>query len=124
VAGETLLAGAAEDGEAADDVIARLNVGDLVADGLDDAGGLVAEDGGGGMRVGALYEVEVAVADAAGGGADDDLVGDRLVELDVLDREGLLGAVEEGGFHGRLLVVRVTHVCLMRGPDVNRATLS
>ncbi len=44
--GEARLAVAAEHRQAGDDVVARADVGDLVADGLDDAGRLVAEHHG------------------------------------------------------------------------------
>ena len=73
------------------------------ADRLDDAGRLVAEDGGRRERVEAVDEVQVAVADAAGDGAHEHLAPDGLVDVDVLDRERLVGAVEHGGFHVVLL---------------------
>ena len=92
-------AGAAEDGQAADYVIAGLHVGHLLADFLDDAGGLVAEHGGRGVRVEAVDEMEIAVAYAAGDGFDQDFAVLRLVEFDVLDTEGHLGPVENCGFH-------------------------
>ena len=85
MAGEAAIAVAAEDGEAGDDVVARLDVGNLLADLFDDASGFVAEDCGRRERPLALYEVEVAVADAAGSGAHDDLAGHGLVVLDLLD---------------------------------------
>jgi hypothetical protein len=101
--GQALVALAAVDGEAGDHVVARLDVGHVRADRLDDTRGLVAEDGGRGEGVVAVDEVQVAVADAGADGADEHLVGERLVDLHLFDRERLLRAVEDGGFHGGLL---------------------
>jgi hypothetical protein len=90
----------AEDGQAGDDVIARLELAHLQPHRLDDAGGLVAEDGGGGERVEAVHEVQIAVADAGGHRAHQHLAADGLVDVDVLDRERLVWPVEHGCFHG------------------------
>ncbi len=94
-----------------------LNSVDLRADRLDDAGRLVAEDRRRRERVVAVDEVQVAVADAAGDGAHEHLAPDGLLDLDVLDRQGLVGTVEDGGFHGELLSSEGTlrHTT----PDVN-----
>ena len=80
-------------------MIAGLHVGHLFADFLDDAGGLVAEHGGRGIRVEAVDEMGIAVAYAAGDGFDQDFAVLGLVELDVLDTEGHVGPVENCGFH-------------------------
>ena len=105
VAAEAHIAVAAEDRQAADDVIARLDVGHFLADLLNDAGGLVAEDGGRREHPQTLDEVQVGVADAAGDGADEYLAAAGLIDVDVVDLEWLAGAVEDGGFHGGSLVV-------------------
>ena len=51
LAGEAVVAVPAEHRQTGDDVVARLELADLEADLLDDAGGLVAEDGGRGERI-------------------------------------------------------------------------
>ena len=61
------------------------------------------EDGGAGHGVLALHEMEVGVADAGGAGADEDLVGVGLVDIDIFDNEGLVDAVHDCGLHGGLL---------------------
>ena len=93
----------AEHGKAADHVVARLHVADLVTDGFDDAGWLVAENRGRGQRVEAVNEVQVAVADTRRHGLDEYLVALRLVDVDILDGQGLVRPVEDGGFHWILL---------------------
>jgi hypothetical protein len=80
-------------------VIAGLEVGDLRADFLDDAGGLVTENRGGRPHVEAVDEMEIAVAHAAGDGAHDDLALFGFVDIDLLDREWLTGTVEDSSFH-------------------------
>src|ERR1700751_2939836 len=99
MAGHAFFAVAAEDREACDDVIAGLQVRDLRADFLDDAGRLVAEDGGGGPHVEAVDEMEIAVAYAAGDGADHDFALFGFVDIDLLDGEWLTGTVEDSSFH-------------------------
>ena len=76
----------------------------LQADLLDDPRRLVAEDGGRGEGVEAVDEVQVAVADAGGDDAHEHLAARGLVDVDVLDRERLIGPVEHGSFHLVLLV--------------------
>ena len=97
---------------------------DLQPDRLDDAGGLVAEDGGGRERVEAVDEVQVAVADAGGDGAHEHLAADGLVDVDVLDRERLVRTVEDGCFHDGLLWGFVAGWLAQTGnaprPDVSR----
>src|SRR5258708_3703836 len=94
-----LFAVAAEDREAADDVIAGLDVGHLFADFFDDAGGLVAEHCWRGVRIEAVNEMEIAMAYAAGDGFDQDFAVLRFIEFDILDTERQIGPVENGGFH-------------------------
>ena len=100
LAAEAAFAGSAEHGEAGDDAVAGRELRDLRSHRLDVAGGLVAQHGGGGHDVVAVVEVDVGVADAAGGGADDHLLRARFAAVDVLDRERLVGGVEYGGLHG------------------------
>src|SRR5204862_4653601 len=104
-AGEAPLAVTAEDRQAADHVITRLELADVRADRLHDAGRLVAEDGRRRERVEALDEVQVAVADAAGRRAHQHLAPDGLGDVDVLDRELLVRTVEDGSLHDMLLWV-------------------
>ena len=96
----TELAVAAEYRQAGDDMVARLHVAHFRTDLLNDARRLVAEDGRRGTRVIAGDIVEVAAADAAGGGPNQDLVGFRVVDLDVFDAERRAHLVQNGGLHG------------------------
>ena len=81
-------------------MVARLELRDAGTDGLDDAGALVAENGGVGHGGGAVEVVEVAAADATGGGLDEHLAFDRLVDLDVFDGDRLADVVEDHCSHG------------------------
>jgi len=65
---------------------------------LDDAR-LVPEDGRERVRERSLEDVEVAVADARGGGADDHLARPRRVDLYLLDAEGLADRAHHGSLH-------------------------
>ena len=80
-------------------MVARFDVGDFAADRIDDAGGFMAENRGRGKRVEAINEMKVAMADAAGDGAHQDLALTRLVDLDVFDRKGLIRPMKNCGFH-------------------------
>src|SRR2546428_6020427 len=101
--GQAVRTVSAKDGQTGDHVIAGLELGHVRADRLDDAGGLMAEDRGRRERVVAVDEVQVAVAHTARDRAHEYLTSDGLGDLDVLDREGFVGTVEYGGFHGELL---------------------
>src|SRR5262249_16899110 len=123
-AAQAVLAFAAEHRDAGDDMVARLDVGDVRADGEHHAGGFVAQHARAGARIEAFHVVQVAVADAGKGGADQHLVGRRLVELDLLDAERLVDLVHDGGggFHratsqASLAATRLaepTRLCLWR----------
>src|SRR5208282_3441105 len=93
------LAVAAKYRQARDHVVTGLEVRDLRADFLDDAGGLVAEDRGRLPEVQPVHEMKIAMAYAAGDRAHDDFARFGFVDIDLLDREWLLGAMEDGGFH-------------------------
>ena len=80
VAGHALRAGAAEHRQAGDDVVARLDVGDVLADRLDHAGRFVAEHAGRRVRIEPLDEMQVGVAEPGIGGAQQHLAALRLVE--------------------------------------------
>ena len=75
-------------------MVARLQIGDGLADLLDDAGGLVTENRGRGMRIQSLDEMQIAVAHAGRGGADEDLVILRIIDVDLLDGQRLIGTME------------------------------
>ena len=90
---------AAEDREAGDDMVAGADIADIRADLLDDAGGFMAEHGGGGRGVVAVDIVEVRLADPDGRGADQHLAGTGIGDLDLLDGERAVRAPEHGGFH-------------------------
>ena len=85
--------------EERDDVVAGSDkAAAALADALDDAGALVAEDARRvAGRVGAGGRVQVGVADAAGGEPDERLTSLRLGQLDVLDDERLPELLQHGG---------------------------
>ena len=101
--GEAVLAVTAEDREAADDVVARFDMGDVGADRLDDPGGLVARHGRGVVAVLAFHEVEIAVAEPGGDGAHQHLARTRPVDLDLGDLQHGGDLRQNGGAHGLLL---------------------
>ena len=80
-------------------MVAGLHVIDGLAHFLDDSGGFMAEDRGRGKGIVAVDEVQVAMANAAGDGAHQDFAILRLVDLDVLDNQRLIGTIEHGGLH-------------------------
>ena len=98
-AGQAAFTVAAIGGQAGDDMVARLHGADFRAHSLDDAGALVAQDGGKRVRVGALHEVEVGVAQTCGLGADEDLARTGLVDLDVFNLKRLAHFAQNGGLH-------------------------
>ena len=102
-AAEAAVAVPAEDREAGDHAVARREHRHVLTDRLDDSGALVAEHRRGDHRVEAVDEVQVGVADAARAGTDDDLAAARLVEVDLLDGECIVGGVEDCGSHRWLL---------------------
>src|SRR5439155_11066 len=125
--GQAVLAVAAEDREARDDVVARLELRHVRADRVDDPRRLMPEDGGRRERVEAFDEVEIAVADAARHRAHQYLARDGLGDVDVLDRELFVRPVEDGSFHVALLWRVWTGVYrrpapLRRGEPHNRRT--
>ena len=101
-AGHAIFAMAAESGEAGDDMVADLHRPDLGADRFHYARRLVAGDAGEGVGVGALDEMQIRMAQAAGGGADEDFARAGGVEVRLPDGERGAGGAEEGGFICRL----------------------
>ena len=89
--------------ERRDHGVADFEPRDPRTDRLDHARRLVAVDGGQFAPPGAVDEENVAVADRAGRGPDQDLARPRLGELDRLDRERRAEGAADGGFgfHGR-----------------------
>ena len=67
---------------------------------LDDARRLVAQDGRHRPRVTTGDNVEVAAADATGGGPNQNLVGFRVVDLDAFDAERRAHVLQNGGLPG------------------------
>ncbi|GAV94500.1 cell envelope-related transcriptional attenuator [Actinomyces denticolens] len=83
---------------------------------LDDgAGDLVTEDGGQGEGDGAADDVEIGVAQAAGGDLDEDLAGLGPGGAQGLDLEALGGVAQDGRAHG-IGDVRVLD-CVVAGHD-------
>ena len=75
MAGQALRAGAAEPGQAGDDMVAGPHAGHVVADRLDDAGALVAEHDRpvGREASDTIHDMQIAVADPGRDGADQHL---------------------------------------------------
>ena len=86
-AGHAEFAVTAEGGQAGDHVIARLHGLHFAADGAHHARRLVARDGRQRVRIGAVDEVQVRVAQAAGLGVDQHLVRGGIGQLDLTDGE-------------------------------------
>ena len=79
-------------------MVARLHVGDLRADLLDDARGLVAGDDDGAVRNLGVDGVQVAVAEPRADHADQHFVRGGLVD-DQVDEVELSRRLQDGGFH-------------------------
>ena len=103
VAAGAELAMPAEHRQAADHVVAGLEVADIVADRLDDARRLVAQHRRQRVRVQPLDEMQVAVAQARHRGAHQHLAAPGLFDGDVLDAQGLVRGMQDGGFDDGLL---------------------
>ena len=112
---QALLAVAAEHRQAGDDVVAGLDVGDVGADLLDDAGRLVAEHGGQRVRVQPLDEVQVGVAQPGAGRAHQHLARSWLAQADILDDQRLVHFVQDGGLHVSILPRTLVIGCLLDG---------
>jgi hypothetical protein len=61
----------------------------------------MAEDGGQRMLVGAVDEMQVGMADAGGGGADQHLTRPGQADMDILDAQRLAYGTQDGGLHRR-----------------------
>lgn len=83
------------------DMVAGLDVGDALADGLDDTSTLVSQDDGEGtLGIFAGQGVCVCVADTGGVDLNADLVGLGRSDLDVLDAQLLAGLPGNGSLAG------------------------
>jgi hypothetical protein len=79
-------------------MVTRLDERYALADPLDDAGALVAEDAGRIPRgVGPGCRVQVGVTDAAGDESDEHLTGPRIRQVDLLHDERLTELLEHRG---------------------------
>jgi hypothetical protein len=96
---QALRAVAAIDRRARDNMIARLEPGDLAADRLDDTGRLMAEDRRRLRRQCAMQAMQIAMAHSARHGANQDLARTRLVDLHLFDGERLFECTKNRGFH-------------------------
>ena len=90
---------AAENRKAAYDMVARPHVMDVGSDLLDDAGGLMPKDGWGRGGVMPVDIVEIGMAHADGGGADQHLARLWIVDLHLLDGQRCVRFAEQRGFH-------------------------
>jgi hypothetical protein len=80
-----------------DDLVALLDLRHAVADRGDDARALVPEDTGEGEGERSLLRDGVGVADPAGHDLDEHLARERLVDLELLDVQGLVVLLQDGG---------------------------
>ncbi|MBA7691931.1 hypothetical protein ES703_100487 [subsurface metagenome] len=80
-------------------MVARLHIGDVGADLLDHARGLMAEHGRQRMRVESFHEVQVGMTEAGDFGADQDFARARIGHADVLDHERLVDFIQYGSLH-------------------------
>lgn len=81
-----------------DDRVALLDVVDALADGLDDTGAFVTENGGEGtFGIGTRESVGIRVAETGVGDLDTNLARTRRLNLDFFDRHGLAGLPGDGG---------------------------
>ena len=104
------------------DVVAGRHLGDRCADGLDDARSLVPEHRRQRHRVPLVTDDQVGVTDPAGDDPHHDLVGTRLVELELLDRErGALGLGDRGPRCASLQ--RLTASRVSRAPSRSSGTI-
>src|SRR6266568_736006 len=96
-AGGAVAADAAVRDEGQDHVVAGLYPGHARPDLLDDPGALVAEHHGQPRREIAVRDVDVGVAQARVGVADEDLTFPRAVEVELFDFDALAGLVDDSG---------------------------
>src|SRR5690348_11119264 len=96
-AGGAVAADAAVRDERADDVVAGLDPGHARAGLLDDPGALVAEHHGQPRREVAVRDVDVGVAQARMGVADEYLAVLRAIQVELLDLDALTGLVDDCG---------------------------
>lgn len=81
-------------------MVTRLHVAHILAHGLHDASALVAEHSRHRAGILAFDQVQIAVAQARGRGADQYFPPARAGNVHVLDGERLVRAMENGCFHG------------------------
>ena len=98
---QTELALTAKHRRTGDHVIARLDIGDLVADRLDHSRGFVAEHDWRGHYQRAVEDVLIAVAESRRGGLDQYLVGSGTGHADLLDVEPTGDRMKDRSAHGR-----------------------
>src|SRR5262249_19725962 len=84
-----------------DHMVARLRVGHVLADGFDDACGLVAQHDRKGARVLALHEMQIAVAQPGRHRAHEHLAWAGGVDLDLVDLELARALTQNGCAHCR-----------------------
>jgi hypothetical protein len=104
VAAEALRTIAAKAGQAGNDVVALAHGGDIVTHSLDHTGALVTQHEGT-VEVEAaeaIHDVQIAVANAGGDGADQDLTAARFIDFDGFDGQRLVDLSKYGGgdMHG------------------------
>jgi hypothetical protein len=91
---------AAEDGQAGDDMVTRLNVAYLRADGLDHTSRLVSKHDRHGGGIQSFVKMHVAMTDTGRHCTHEDFVRPRGTDGDILNGEGFMDFAEYGSFHG------------------------
>src|SRR5271166_5613582 len=99
MARHAFLAITAKDRRAGDHVVARLKLANRRADLLDYARSFVAQDGGCRPLPQAINKMEVAVTDSRRRGAQQNLAIPRLIDINLLNAERLVGTTVNSGFH-------------------------
>ena len=80
-------------------MIADGDLGDTRANGIDDTGTFVPDDGGQVYRLVAVHGLPVGMAETAGGNADADLARSRIGDIHLFDDEFARRLVEYCGLH-------------------------
>ena len=82
-----------------DYVVARLEVSHSRANFLDHPCRLVAENCRGRMGIQSVHEMQITMAYAGRGGADQDFMFARIVDINLFNRQGLMGTTKNCRFH-------------------------
>ena len=118
--GGAALANAAEDRQAADNAVAGRHVVHLTAHCFHRSSRLVSQEHRHGRGVKPFYEVEIAMANSRGAGADQDFSGAWRCDVNFLDLQWLVYLMQHGCFHGQLLLIRLGRISRLMLRDIIR----